>query len=434
MNSNDAIALLDCNNFFVSCERRVNPSLNDRPVVVLSNNDGCIISRSNEVRKMGVPMAAPLFEYRELLEKNNTAIISCNHTLYTEVAHQVMETLKKDVGENSIEVYSIDEAFINVGVPDKLELFGNHIKDKVLKKAKVPVSVGIAETKTLAKISNRIAKNSAKANGMLSLYHSPYTDYALEKTKVWDIWGIGSKNARRLQNLNINTALDLKNSEPELVRRNLNVFGARTVLELRGIKSLPLEIAHKDKKSIAYTRTFGHRISSYFELKNALIYFATRAVEKMRKDGLAAKSVSCFIKTNRFNKNSTYYSNAFTAELIYATNVKNEILKWIPVCLDNIFRPDLEFRQAGVILGSLISLKEIPLRLFGQEKFHQWQQVESVVDEINYRYGRDFIRLASFKEDGHWLSNSTHLFNEENHAYARKDLGMKVSVSSFRFL
>ena len=195
----NAIALVDCNNFYVSCERVVNPDLSNRPVVVLSHNDGIIISRSDEVKELGVPMTAPLFQYRELLEQNNTAIISSNHALYYEFSHRVMQVLNDDVGASKLELYSIDEAFIDVGVPDKLSYLGRHIKNKIFEKTKIPVSVGIATTKTLAKLANHIAKRSARAAGVLDLYKSPFIDLALKKTAVENIWGIGPRSALRLK-------------------------------------------------------------------------------------------------------------------------------------------------------------------------------------------------------------------------------------------
>jgi DNA polymerase V len=331
-----------------------------------------------------------------------------------------------------MEIYSIDEAFLNFGVADKLEMIGNHIKKKVFEKSGIPVSVGIAETKTLAKIANNLAKKSSKANGMLNLYASPYTDYALEKTDVGDIWGIGRQNAKRLKELNILTALELKNSDPTIIRKHLSVFGARTVLELRGIKCLPLEVTYNDKKSIAHTRTFGHTITKYEDVKNALIYFTMRAAEKMRRDGLAAKSITCFVKTNRFNKNQDYYSNSFGIDLIYTTNVSSELCQWMIKCLDKIYRPDLDYKRAGVVLGGLVSSKEIPLRLFEQENYERWQKLNEVMDEANFRYGRDFIHLANLSKDGDWQSQSTHHSNDGEQKILRSNLGLGVNLAHFR--
>ncbi len=191
----NAIALIDCNNFFASCERAVNSELCSRPVAILSNNDGCIISRSNEVKALGVKMAQPLFQVRDLLEKYNTAIISCNHALYREFAHKIHNILLEDVGSNVVELYSIDEAFLDVGSPDKLTTIGEHIRRLIWKETKIPVSVGFARTKTLAKLANHLAKVSIKTRGVLDLYDSPYTDLALERTEISDVWGMGHRPA-----------------------------------------------------------------------------------------------------------------------------------------------------------------------------------------------------------------------------------------------
>ena len=225
MRPGHAIAIVDCNNFYASCERVVNPALLKRPVVVLSHNDGIVISRSDEVKALGVPMVAPLFQYRDLLERHNTAIISANHALYYEFSHKVMNVLTEDIGADKLELYSIDEAFIDAGVPDKLNYLGRHIKDTIFEKTKIPVSVGVARTKTLAKLANNIAKKSKKANGVLDLYDSPYIDLALKKTAVGSIWGVGPRSAAKLEAKGIRTAFDLKNSDPEKVRDLLNQIG-----------------------------------------------------------------------------------------------------------------------------------------------------------------------------------------------------------------
>src|SRR6476661_2731003 len=199
INAGHAIAIVDCNNFYVSCERVVNPELQKRPVVVLSHNDGMIISRSDEVKALGVPMAAPFFQWRDLLERHNTAVISANHATYYEFSHRVMDVLNEDIGADKLELYSIDEAFIDAGVPDKLNFLGRHIKDAVFEKTKIPVSVGVARTKTLAKLANNIAKKSMKANGVLDLYDSPFIDLALQKTAAGNVWGIGKRSAAKLK-------------------------------------------------------------------------------------------------------------------------------------------------------------------------------------------------------------------------------------------
>ena len=435
MQNDNAIALVDCNNFFASCERVVNPSLLDRPVAILSNNDGCIISRSNEVKAIGVPMAAPLFQYRELLEKHNTAIISCNHALYCEFSHRIMQILNEDVGANKLELYSIDEAFLDVGVPDKLSFLGTHIKNKVFEKTKIPVSVGIAKTKTLAKLANHIAKKSARADGVLDLYNSPYTDLALKKTAVGSVWGIGHRSAAHLKKHDIHTAYALKNSDPEQIRGYLNVFGARTVMELNGVQCLPMEVTERDNKSIAHTRTFGRTISNFCDLKNAVFYFTTRALEKMRWNDLMAKSVAVFLQTDRFNPRPYYYSNMHSYNSVYYSDVTSEIYKWVAACLIKVFRPDLQYRRAGVILSDLISAKTISHRLFGQQDFERRHRLGKLIDEVNFRYGRDVVRFAALKEKGGWQSQSNHRGNDTYHAIGRDMLGLgKTFSKSVRFL
>lgn len=435
MPDRNAIALVDCNNFFVSCERAVNAELQDRPVVVLSNNDGCIISRSNEVKALGVEMAAPYFHVRELLEKHNTEVISCNHALYREFAEQIVDTLIEDLGDNVLELYSIDEAFLDVGIPDKLGLLGKHIKNKVWEKTKIPVSIGFAETKTLAKLANGIAKKSAKTEGVLDLYNSPYTDVALKRTEVQNIWGVGSRSAAHLRDHGINTAFELKNADQEKVRSYLNVFGSRTVLELNGIKCIPLEITKKDSKSIAHTRTFGSTISSFPEVKNAIFYFATRALEKMRWNGLTAKSVTVFLKTDRFNPVPYYYSNAHSYNSVYLSDITSEIYTWARIGLEQIYLPGLQYKRAGVVLSGLTPADSISKRLYNQPVFERWHKLNKSIDELNLRYGRDIIRLAALYDDGTWQSQSTHRSNDGNHLVERENLGLGRKFSRpVRFL
>ena len=430
-----ALALIDCNNFFVSCERAVNKALQDRPVVVLSNNDGCIISRSNEVKRLGVQMAAPLFQVRELLDKHNTAIISCNHALYRDFSDQIQSILAEDLGKNTVELYSIDEAFVDVGTPDKLKLLGDHIKKIILKKTKIPVSVGTAETKTLAKLANHIAKTSVKADGVLDLYNSPYTDLALKQTPVGDIWGVGRRSASHLKDHGISTAFELKNTDPEQIRSYLNVFGARTVMELNGIKCLPLEITEKDNKTIAHTRTFGHTISNFHEIKNAVFYFATRALEKMRWNDLTTKVVTVFLQTDRFKPVPLYYANSYSYNSVYYSDVTNEIYQWIAICLEKTFRSGMQYKRAGVALGGLAHVDAASQRLYGQADFERRHRLVKSIDELNLRYGRDVIRFAALQDEGGWQSQSTYRSNDENHSVSRDKLGLGHTFSkSVRFL
>ncbi len=435
MNPNAAIALVDCNNFYVSCERVVNPELNKRPVVVLSHNDGIIISRSNEVKDLGIPNTAPFFQYKDLLKRNDTAVISANHATYYEFSHRVMQVLNEDIGADKLELYSIDEAFIDVGVPDKLNFLGRHIKNEVFEKTKIPVSVGVARTKTLAKLANHIAKRSAKADGVLDLYDSPYIDLALQKTPVGDIWGIGPRSALHLKEHGIDTAFELKNSEPELVRGYLNQFGARTVLELNGIKCLSMEVTERRNKSIAHTRTFGHAVSDHVEIKNAIFYFTTRALEKMRWNGLSTRTVAVFLHTDRFRPEPYSYFKTHVYRSVYYSDVTSEIYRWVSYCLDKVFRPGLQYRKAGVILSDLVSTERISHRLFEQRDFERRHRLAKIIDEVNFRYGRDVVRFASLEAKGGWPGKSDHRGNDAYHQVGRDVLGLGKTFSrSMRFL
>lgn len=435
MEKDSAIALVDCNNFFASCERVVNPALQSRPVAILSNNDGCIISRSDEVKALGVPMAAPFFQYRELLEKHNTAVISCNHALYYEFSHRVMQVLNEDIGASKLELYSIDEAFVDVGTPDKLPLLGRHIKDRVFEKTKIPVSVGIARTKTLAKLANHLAKISEKANGVLDLYDSPYIDLALKKTDVGSIWGVGPRSAVHLKNHGIITAYELKKADPEQIRSYLTVFGARTVLELNGIRCLSMEVTDRDNKSIAHTRTFGRTVSSFTELRNAIFYFTTRALEKMRWNNLTTKCITVFLKTNRFNPIPYYYANAASYNSVYHSDVTSEIYKWVTICLEKVYRPGLQYKRAGVVLSELVVADTISRRLFEQRDFERRHRLNKLIDELNFRYGRDIVRFAALEAKGGWQGQSAHRGNDSYHMVGRDTLGLGKTLSkSVRFL
>ena len=434
MDEHNAIALVDCNNFFVSCERVVNPELQKRPVAVLSHNDGCIISRSDEVKRLGVPMAAPLFQYRELLERHNTALISANHALYYDYSHRVIQVLNDEIGAKRLELYSIDEAFLDVGIPDKLSMMGKLIKERVFEKTKIPVSVGVARTKTLAKLANNIAKKSARAAGVLDLYDSPYIDLALKKTAVGNIWGIGPRSAVHLKDVGINTAYELKCADPKQIRNYLNVFGARTVRELNGIKCLSMEVIDRDNKSIAHTRTFGRTISTIDEVRDAILYFTTRALEKMRWNNLTTKTVTVFLKTDRFNPVPYYYTNAATYKSVYHSDVTSEIYTWITACIEKVYRPGLQYKRAGIELSDLKTEKVISLRLFDQRDFERKHKLNKVIDELNFRYGRDILRFAALEARGDWQGKSQHRGNDSYHAVGRDTLGLgQVFSKSMRF-
>lgn len=406
----DAFALVDCNNFYVSVERVFNPKLQKKPVVVLSNNDGCIISRSEEAKQIGVKMGAPLFKMQGLLEKNRAKILSSNYELYGDMSSRLMESLRRFTPE--IEVYSIDEAFLGLDTNrDELNQLGPIIQKNVKKWLGLPISIGIAQTKTLAKLANRIAKKSQKAKGILNLYHSPYLNEALKITKVDDIWGISRATAEKLQKHDIKTAYELSSIDLRLARKLLTVIGARIVLELRGISCLALEPAISPKHSITCSRSFGQSVRDFAKMREIIAVFLARAAEKMRRQHLAAKSVTVFIATDRFNPQPGFYSGSAAHSSIYPTDTNFELQEWAFLCLEKIFKKDFSYAKAGVILSEIVPAGELTGRLFDERKWQRYRNVTQAVDAINRKFGRNTIRFAVANPEGAWRGKEAYRSN-----------------------
>jgi DNA polymerase V len=318
-------ALVDCNNFYASCERVFNPRLVGKPIIVLSNNDGCVIARSNESKALGIAMGEPYFKCKELIEKQGVIAFSSNYTLYGDMSARVMETLAQFAPE--MEVYSIDEAFLNLdGMPGDLTDYCRKIRNTVRQWTGIPVGIGVAQTKTLAKIANRIAKKSAKANGVLVLDKQKYIDKALSITEVGDIWGIGRQYARHLNAVGVFTALQLRDMPDTWVRQHLTIAGLRTVHELRGLSAIPLELAPAAKKGITVSRAFGHKLKEKDQIKQALITHVTRAGEKLRGQGLLAKHLMVFMHTSPFAQYKPQYGGAKDIALDHPTDYTPDLI------------------------------------------------------------------------------------------------------------
>lgn len=391
---NDAIALLDCNNFYVSCERVFDANLKTKPVVVLSNNDGCVISRSNEAKEMGVTMGAPLFKVINLLDDFDTEIFSSNYALYGDMSGRVMNLLHNFTPE--IEVYSIDEAFLSLE-PRKHSLnnLAHSIREKMYKWTGIPVSIGIGETKVLAKIANKRAKkDELKDIGVLNLYRSDKTESILKETLVQDIWGIGYRSALKLKQNNILNALQLREMDNRFARRLLSVVGARIALELRGIKCLPFEQVTTKKHNITCSRSFGRAVNDYGEIKGATTYFLARACEKLRKHNLAANAVTVFISTDRFRPIPYEYANSATYSATYPTDSTAEIQEWAIKTLERIYKDGFDYRKAGVILSGLTPSENLTKRMFDDEKYQQQHKLMQAIDELNQKFGKDTVRFG----------------------------------------
>lgn len=373
-------ALVDCNNFYASCERVFNPKLEKRPVIVLSNNDGIVVARSNEVKALGVKMGVPVFEIEQLIKKHNIEVFSSNYTLYADMSDRVMETLATFTPD--MEIYSIDEAFLNLsGIKCSLTEYGQKIRHTVRQWTGLPVSVGIAKTKTLAKIANYIAKHSEKAKGVLDLSDSPYLEKALAQVPVEKVWGIGWRTAEKLNKMKINTALDLSRADIELIRDKFGIVGVRVVSELQGTRCYELELHPQPKKSISVSRMFGEPVETIEQLREAAASYTARAGEKLREEHAAAGMLTVYVTTSRFIKNS--YFNSQTQEFATATNDTAELIKAALVCIEKLYRKDCQFKKCGIILNAIVPQNQVQHNLFDKIDRQKTKHLMETVDKIN---------------------------------------------------
>ena len=393
------LALVDCNSFYVSCERLFNPRIRKKPVVVLSNNDGCIISRSNEAKALGIKMGEPYFKAKDIIVRNKVEVFSSNYSLYGDLSRRVMRTLKRFNAE--IEVYSIDEAFIDLSnFPDhEVEKIGKEIRETVLQWTGIPTSIGIAKTKTLSKIANHIAKK--KQSGVTSLIGIDNLDPILEKVEINDVWGVGRQLTKFYQKNGIYNAKQLKNKSNTWIKKSSNVLGSRTAMELRGIPCINLETSQTKRKSCVVSRSFGKRIEKFQELKEAVANYCLNASEKIRSESLVAKAITVFVRTSPFQRNFGYYSNAKTIDFPIATNNSIEIVKTAVSILEKIFKNGYQYQKAGVMLTGLRN-DDGRKNLFSSEKDEKIKSLMQSIDNTNYRYGRSTLSLASAGVQKKW--------------------------------
>ncbi len=398
------VALADCNNFYVSCERVFNPKLENKPVVVLSNNDGCIVARSNEVKALKVPMGAPVFKWQKLLDEHKVEIYSSNYTLYADLSGRVMAALSEFSPE--IEMYSIDEAFLSLyGVRD-LDDYGRKIRKQVKKWTGIPISIGIASTKTLAKVANERAKKNPRYDGVLDLTALPQdeVDELLDGLDVQDIWGIGRQRANFLRQHGLKTAYQFKNAPEDWVKKHLTIMGLRTMLELRGQPCLTLDMVYPAKKMIASTRAFGHPVEDLQEIREAVASYVTRAAEKLRSQRSLAGIIQVFINTNAFSEKEPYYSNYAILQPAQATAYTPTLVHYALRGLEKIYRPGYRYQKAGVILSNIVPQSRLQLSFFegGPEEHERQLKIMASVDEINRRFGRDTIRVGATGVERAW--------------------------------
>ena len=392
-------ALIDCNAFYVSCERVFNPKLNNKPVVALSNNDGCIIARSKEAKALGIKMGVPLFKVKDIVERENVIVFSSNYTLYADMSRRVMNIISEFTP--SIEVYSIDEAFIELtNMNVDYESYARHMRKVILQYTGIPVSIGIASTKTLTKVANHIAKDDESLEGVCSLIQHENLDQVLEDTNVADVWGVGRQLSKKLIANGIFNAKLLKNCEDAWVRKMMSVNGLKTVSELREISCLDLEETSATRKSCCTTRSFGKPLINLEDIEQAVTTFARRATERIRGENLIASTVSVFLRINPFDRNR-YYSNSSTTTLSYPTYDTVQIVKTALQLTKIIFRENYKYKKAGVLLSGFYEKGTETKDLFSEARYRS-PKLMSAVDQINERYGSDTIQIATECQMGKW--------------------------------
>jgi DNA polymerase V len=399
-------ALIDCNNFYVSCERLFQPMLHGKPVVVLSNNDGCVIARSDEAKALGIPMGLPAFKLTDLVKKHSIEVYSSNYTLYGDLSARVMTTLTQWTPD--VEVYSIDEAFLQFSpLPlDALTAYGQSMRAMIHQWTGIPVSIGIGPTKTLAKLANRLAKRSPEAQGVVALTSASQIEAILTQTPIGDIWGIGPGYTRRLHAHEITTALQLRQVNDRWVRQELGIVGLRLVWELRGISCLPLALCPPPKQSLMVSRSFGRPITTLIEMREAVATYMTRAAEKLRRSHVAAGVLTVFLMTSRF-RDEPQYTNSVTMPLPVATQDTAELIRYALRGVEQIFREGYRYQKVGVILTALVPAHQVQPHLFDRHDRERSQKLMAAIDTINTEWGSGTIRYAAVGLRPAWIMRCT---------------------------
>jgi len=394
-------ALVDCNNFYASCERVFRPNLNGKPVVVLSNNDGCVIARSNEAKTFDVSMGAPAFKFNEVFKKNKIHVFSSNYALYGDMSMRVMNLLSSFTSD--IEIYSIDEAFLQFKGFEKFDLqsYCENIKKTIDKGTGIPISIGVAPTKALSKVANRIAKKFPKeTRGVYIIDSENKRIKALKWLKIVDVWGIGNRYARRLKYRSIHTAFDFINLPDTWVRKEMSVVGLRLKHELGGKPTLKLDKI-KSKKAIATTRSFDYMYSDYDTIKERVSTFAVSCAEKLRKQNSCCNMILVFLHTNGYRKDLPQYKKNIIVQTYFPTNSSIDIIKLAVSGLDKIFKKGYQYKKAGVIVMGITPENEKQLSMFSEENLKHLSLMK-VIDSLNCEIGQNKVKFGSQSLGRQW--------------------------------
>jgi DNA polymerase V len=388
-------ALVDCNNFFVSCERTLDPSLEGKPVVVLSNNDGCVVSRSKEAKDLGIPMAAPAFKYKELFKQHDVKSFSAKFELYNYKSQRVIDISRSYVVD--YEVYSIDELFLDLSGFKYVDIhdYCLKIKDDIKNQENIPVSIGIAPTKTLCKVANRIVKEFPDQFGGVYILNTPEKiEKALKWLNIGDVWGIGRKLASKMHDSGVYKAWDLLQKPEMWVRKIMGIHGVRMINELKGIRQLELD-SPSPKKSIAVTRSFMEMLTRKEEVRERVETFGMYCSERLRKQNTCCRMVTVFIQTNRFRKDLPEYRNAVTRILSNPTNSSILIGRVVNELFEIIYKDGFHYKKAGVIVNDFVPENERLISLFEEDSQNHHLPVMKAMDAMNKKFGKDKVRLGS---------------------------------------
>lgn len=403
-------AIVDCNSFYCSCERVFRPELANKPVVVLSNNDGCIVSRTDEAKKLGIGMAAPYYQNKELIEKNDVAVFSSNYNLYGDLSMRVMDTLRDLAGEDNVEVYSVDEAFIDLSKvpPEKLHEAAAEIKEKVELWTGINVSIGVAPTKVLAKVANRLSKkDKQKTNCILVLDSEEKILTALKQTAVEDIWGVGYRSATKLrQTWSIYDGMQLRNMTEEWARATLGgITGVRLIKELKGEQTIEMKDPLKEKKMIATTRMFGTPVHELNDLKEAVATYTSRAAEKLRRQSCAAKLIDVFVVTNDYAGRQYHYDPQAKHSqiiLLQPTSHTNELIRNAVPLVEKLYTRGSKYLKAGVMLGGLVPDESIQGNMFKSGATNHQRILMETMDNINFSMRDDAVKYVASGLKRNW--------------------------------
>ncbi|CAN1212557.1 DNA polymerase V [Tumidithrix helvetica PCC 7403] len=389
-------ALVDCNCFYVSCERVFNPALEGKPVVVLSNNDGCIVARSPEVKALGIPMGAPYHKHKAALERGGAIVLSSNYELYGDLSHRVYQVLCDSVPE--VEIYSVDECFLDLSgfshwETERLMEFCTELRAKILQWTGIPTGIGIAATKTLAKAASIVAKKSP--SGVAELLTPAIRERVLTNLEIEDIWGINRRLGFRLRSHGIGTAKQLRDAREPLVKQIFGIVGVRIAHELQGLSCLPIEAIAPPQKNMICSRSFGTPATTLEHLHEAIAYHAARAAAKLRHKGLKASVLGVFISTNRFKPTDEQYSNSVTVSLPTAINSTQVMIRFAKQCMTNIFQDGFSYKKCGVILSELSAAESVQLDLLSNAVDPRDEKLMAAMDSLNARFGTGAIKFAS---------------------------------------